>query len=260
MNRETKRRAFLGGLATVGVGGTGYLLSRSGADAQDDQGTETDSGRWLRPVDPLADSTTFAYVGGRRERDGDDRLEVEVAMRDRTEDGRGIELFAGGDNPAEEYLPPLRSFWRFDVRTDGRDPGEYALAVGDETLPVELVAEAPPGADARVALTPRTTWRSDYVAHARGYSTGDGGGRLDVAFRRRTGDPPVLDGVGFRDGSLDAVGFRDPEGRLLGRRSVPAGVRELSFEVSDLRAFDADGELVVFQDGREADTVTMFYH
>jgi hypothetical protein len=94
------------------------------------------------------------------------------------------------------------------------------------------------------------TWRSPFVAHARGYSTGDGAGRLRVAFRERTADPPAL----------DRVGFRDPEGRLVGERAVPAGVYELAVDLDPLAASDADGELVGFHDGHEVDAVPMFYH
>ncbi|MDG5778726.1 hypothetical protein VB773_21035 [Haloarculaceae archaeon H-GB2-1] len=238
MNHRTKRRAVLGGLVTVAVGGAGHLLGR-----------RQERSRWLRPVESLRDSTTFAYAEGVIDRDDGD-LSVEVAMRSRHDDGRVIELFADSDRPIREYMPPLRGFWRFDADVDGRPLGEATLTVGDDTLPVELVAKTPPHHDALVKLTPRVTWRSDFVAHARGYSTGDGGGRLHVVFRSPTGDPPAL----------DALAFRTPDGEVVGRTDVPAGVTEHSFRIDPLTAFEADGELVAFRNGSKLDAVPLFYH
>lgn len=239
MQRETGRRAVLGGLAAATVGGTGALLARSRRGSR---------ARWLRPVDPLAASPTWAYFRGAVDRDAG-RLAVEVATRARGERGRRIEVFADAERPARSYMPALRGYWRFEAAVDGRSPGRYAVRVGDARLPVALVEEAPPHHDARVELTPRVTWRSPNVAHARGYSTGDGSGRVHVAFRERTGE-----------GSLDAVAFRDPAGRVLGRRPVPDGVRELSFGVDPLTDAAGDGELVGVRDGRAVDAVPMFYH
>jgi hypothetical protein len=237
MNRQTKRRAFLGGAVATAVGGASYLLNRSGG---------RDRGRWLRPVESLADSPAFAYVSAAIDRNG--RVDADVAMRERSESAREITLFADTDRPVGAYMPPLRSFWRFEASGSDRSTGRYELRVGDATLPVELVADAPPRSGAGVELTPRVTWRSDYVAHARGYDTGDGG-RLHVAFRRQTGDGPTL----------DELAFRDPDGRIVGRRSVPGGVRELAMDLPSLTVHDADAELVGFVDGREVDAVPMFY-
>lgn len=242
MNRQTKRRAFLGGLAATAVGGASVALNRARSGARE-------RGRWLRPVESVAESATFAYVGGVADGEGES-LHVGVAMRERIDTGQTIELFAGADGATSEYLPPLRSFWRFDADVAGRSPGEYEIRVGDAALPVELVADPPPYGDARVELTPRVTWRADHVAHARGYSTGDGRGRIEVAFRERTGAD-----------SLDAVAFRNPDGEVVGRRSVPEGVRELAFELDPLTARDdGDSEVLGLRAGREVDTVPMFYH
>jgi len=237
MNGQTRRRAFLGGIAATAVGGTSLLLNRA---------RSRPPGRWLRPADPVAESPTFAAVEGVVD---DGRMHVTVAMRARRDSGRRIVLFADADDPVTASIPALRSFWRFEAETAGRPPGEYTLRVGDETLPVELVADLPPHGDARVELTPRVTWRSDHVAHATGHSTGDGGGRIQVAFRRRT-----------RDGSPDAVAFRDPEGRIIGRREVPPDVVELGFDGDPLTVFDDDGDLLGLRDDREVDAVPMFYH
>lgn len=239
MNRQTRRRAVLGGLAATAVGTASVFLNRRRWPA-------TDRSRWLRPVDPVAESETFAFVGGVA---AGGELAVEVAMRERIETGQEIVLFTAGEDPVTEYLPPLRSFWRFDAPLGERSPGEYELRVGEATLPVELVADRPPESDARVAVTPRVTWRADHIAHARGYGTGDGGGRLEVAFRERTG----VNG-------LAAVAFRNPEGREVGRRAVPDGVRELTFAVDPLTAAEADGQLLGHRNGETVDVVPMFYH
>jgi hypothetical protein len=239
MRHDTSRRAVLGGLAAATVAGTGLYLGRRSRDRR---------GRWLRPAAPLADSPTFAFVRGVTERDGD--LSVEVATRARHEEGREIELFADTDRPIRAEIPPLRGFWRFDADLGERPLGESTLSVGEQTLRVELVSGTPPHHDARVQLTPRVTWRSDAVAHVRGYSTGDGGGRVHVAFRGRTADPPAV----------DTLVLRTPEGRTVGRASVPAGVREFAFEVDPLESFAADGELLGFREGQKVDSVPLFYH
>lgn len=240
MNRRTKRRAFLGGAIAATVGGTSYLLTRSRADA---------TGRWLRPVDSLADSSEFAYFAGVRDTDGGE-MAVEIAMRNTWNRPREVELFADSGDPVASTIPALRGFWRFDAVVGDREPGESVVRVRDAALPVEFVDETPSFRSAGIRLTPRSTWRSDYVAHAHGSDTGDGRGRLHVAFRRRTDLGPAL----------DAVGFRDPEGRELGRRSVPSGVREFAFALDPLTVYEDDGELVGVRDGRVVDRIPMFYH
>jgi hypothetical protein len=122
--------------------------------------------------------------------------------------------------------------------------------VGEESLPVELVTQSPPESEARVHLTPRVTWRSPFVAHARGYSTGDGGGRIHVAFRERTADPPAV----------DELAFRTPAGDIVGRHTVPSGVYATEFRVDPLAVFEADADLVGYQGGVEVDAVPLFYH
>jgi len=241
MHRRTKRRAFLGGVVAATVGGAGYVLNRQVRDS----GAR---GRWLRPVDPVSESEEFAYVAAVREGDGAE-MDVEIAMRNTWNRSREIALFADSADPVTTSIPPLRGFWRFDAAVGDRDLGEHTLRVRGATLPVELVAESPPFASAGVRLTPRVTWRSDYVAHAHGWETGDGRGRVTVAFRRRTGLGPTL----------DAVGFRDPEGRLVGRAAVPADVHEVTFTVDPLTVSEADGELVGFRDGDVVDRIPMFY-
>lgn len=238
MNRETKRRAVLGGVVAASVGGVSWALNRGGT---------RERGQWVRPVADISESPTWAYVSGVV--DGDDRLDVEVAMRARSDDGRGIDLFADTDDPVGSYLPPLRSFWRFEVPVDGRPTGEYALRVGSETIPVEFVAESPPTRGAGVRLTPRVTWRSDYVAHARGYDTADGG-RLHVAFRRPTGEGPTL----------DELALREPDGTVAGRWSVPSGVYGVTVDLDTLTVHEGDAYLVGYVDGREVDAVPLFYH
>jgi len=242
MHRRTKRRAFLGGVVAATVGGAGYVLNRqvrrSGA-----------RGRWLRPVDPVSESEDFAYVAAVREGESGE-MDVEIATRNTWNRSREIELFADSADPVTATIPAFRGYWRFDATVGDRSLGEHALRVRDATLPVELVAESPPFASAGVRLTARSTWRSDYVAHAHGWETGDGRGQITVAFRRRTGLGPTL----------DAVGFRDPEGRLVGRAAVPTEVREFTFAVDPLTVFEADGELVGFRDERVVDRIRLFYH
>lgn len=238
VNRETKRRTVLGGVVAASVGGASWALNRGGA---------RERGQWVRPAGDLSESPTWAFVRGVV--DGDGRLDVEVAMRERSDDGRGITLFADSPDPVESYLPPLRSFWRFGAALDDRSAGEYALRVGSETLPVEFVAESPPNRGAGVRLTPRVTWRSDYVAHVRGYDTADGG-RLHVTFRRPTGEGPTL----------DALALREPDGTVAGRWSVPSGVYGVTVDLDSLTVHEGDAYLVGYVDGREVDAVPLFYH
>jgi len=242
MHRRTRRRAFLGGVVAVTVGGAGYVLNRQVRDP----GAR---GRWLRPVAPIEESADFAYVAAVREGE-ETELDVEIAMRNTWNRPREIELFADSADPVTATVPALRGFWRFEAAVGDRELGEHVLRVREATLPVELVEESPPFASAGVRLTPRSTWRSDYVAHVHGRGTGDGRGQVTVAFRRRTGLGPTL----------DAVGFRDPEGRLVGRAAAPTGVREFSFAVDPLTVFEADGELVGFRNERVVDRIPMFYH
>jgi len=242
--RRATRRTVLGGLAAAGIVGTSFYLNRSSGGLW---GAEADL-LWLRPVDPIDESAAFAFVEAAVDTEAG-RIDAEVATRDRSDGRRAVELFADTDAAVGDSIPPLRGYWRFEADAPDHGPGEYAVRVGDATLPVELVAETPARWDAAVRLTPRITWRSDFVAHARGHSTADGG-RVHVAFRDRTGDPPLL----------DAVGFRDPDGEVLGRRSIPAGVRSLSVDLDALVARDRDGELVGYQDGREVEALRMFYH
>jgi hypothetical protein len=235
VNRETKRRAVLGGLAVAAVGGTSYLL-----------GGSSEPVRGLRPVDSLADSGDFAYVGGVG--DGD-TLAVEVAMREREQSEQEIVLFADGDDPVRATIPPLRSFWRFDAPVGGRSPGRDTLRVDDASLPVRRLPDPSTGGDAAVRLTPRITWQSDYLAHARAYGDRNGG-RVVVAFRLRT-----TDGL-----TPDALELRDPDGAVAGRHTVPEDVYQTAFDVNSLVPREGDAELVGLRDGAVVDSFPMFYH
>lgn len=226
---------MLGGLAAAGVGATSYFLGRPDRPV-----------RGLRAAEPLAESATFAYVGGALE--AEDRISVEVAVRDRESVEREIVLFPDGD-PVRATMPALRSFWRFDAPVAGRSPGEGTVRVGDATFPVERTGEEPTGADAAVRLTPEITWQSDHVAHVRGYGDRNGG-QVTVAFRARTeaGSGP------------DVLELRDPDDEAVGRHAVPEGVRETTFAVPSLVAREAGAELVGLRDGAEVDSVPLFYH
>ena len=235
MNRETRRRAVLGGVAVAAVGGTGYLL-----------GGSSESVRGLQAADSLAGSETFAYVGGAG--DGD-RLRVEVAMRERRSTEQEIVLFPDSGDPVRSEIPPLRSFWRFDAPVAGRSPGRDSVRVGDASLPVERLAEAPAPDRAAVRLTPRITWQSDYLAHARGYGDRDGG-RVVVSFR-----VPTADGL-----TPDTLELRAPGDEVVGRHAVPEDVFETTFDVASLVPREADAELVGLRDGEVVDSFPMFYH
>jgi len=235
VNRATKRRTVLGGVAFAAVGGTGYLLGRS-----------PDPVRGLRAADPLADSEAFAYVGGAG--DGE-TLDVEVAMRERADTEREVVLFPDSDRPVQVTIPPLRSFWRFSAPVGDRSPGDSEVRVGDASLSVERTADPPAGADAPVRLTPRITWQSDYLAHARGY--GDtAGGRLHVSFRVRT-----TDGL-----TPDTLVLRGSDRSVLGRHTVPEGVFETAFDVDSMADREGDVELVGRRDGEVVDAFPMFSH
>lgn len=235
MNRATKRRTVLGGVAFAAVGGTGYLLGRS-----------SDPVRGLRAADSLADDERFAYVGGAG--DGE-TLDVEVAMRERADTEREIVLFPASDQPVHATIPPLRSFWRFSASVAGRSPGDSAVRVGDASFPVEATAEPPTWADAAVRLTPRITWQSDYLAHARGYGDPEGG-RLHVSFRVRT-----TEGL-----TPETLVLRGPDRSVLGRHTVPEGVFETVFDVDSVADREGDVELVGRRDGEEVDAFPMFSH
>lgn len=235
MNRETKRRAVLGGIAVAAVGGAGYLL-----------GGTSEPVRGLRTADPLAESERFAYVGGYSP-DGE-RLRVEVAMRERRQTEQEIVLFPD-DDPVRAEIPPLRSFWRFDASVAGRSPGRDTVRVDDASLPVERLAETPARDRAAVRLTPRITWQSDYLAHARGYGDREGG-RVVVSFRVRT-----TDGL-----TPDTLELRDPAGEVVGRHSVPEDVFETTFDVASLVPREGDAQLVGLRDGEVVDSFPMFYH
>ena len=225
---------MLGGLAAAGVGATSYFLGRPDRPVHG-----------LRAAAPLADSEQFAYVGGALETEG--RLSVEVAVRERESVEREVVLFPDED-PVRTTMPPLRSFWRFDAPVAGRSPGTGRVRVGDATFPVERTADAPTGADAAVRATPEITWQSDNVAHVRGYGDRNGG-RVTVAFRART------DGSG-----PDVLELRDPDDEAVARHTVPDGVRETTFAVPSLVAREAAAELVSLREGREVDSVPLFYH
>ena|GEM_PF-2530843 len=235
MNRSTKRRTVLGGVAFAAVGGTGYLLGRS-----------SDPVRGLRATDPLAEDERFAYVGGVG--DGE-TLHVEVAMRERADAEQTIVLFSDSDRPIRAAIPPLRSFWRFSAPIAGRSPGSGEVRVDDASLPVERTADPPTGADTVVRLTPRITWQSDYLAHARGYGD-ERGGRLHVSFRVRT-----TDGL-----TPDTLVVRAPDRSVLGRHTVPEGVFETAFDLDSVVDREADVELVGRRDGEEVDAFPMFSH
>jgi len=235
VNRATKRRTVLGGIAVAAVGGTGYLL-----------GGSPEPVRGLRAVDSLADDERFAYVGGAS--DGE-TLHVEVAMRERADTEQEIVLFPDSDRPVRAAIPPLRSFWRFSAPVGSRSPGEGTLRVDDTSLSVERTADPPTGADAAVRLTPRITWQSDYLAHARGYGD-ERGGRLHVSFRVRT-----TDGL-----TPDTLVLRGPDRSVLGRHAVPEGVFETAFDVDSVVDSEADVELVGRRDGAEVDAFPLFSH
>jgi hypothetical protein len=234
VNWETKRRAVLGGLAVAAVGGTSYVLGRS-----------SDPVRGLRAVDSLADDERFAYVGGVG--DGD-TLAVEVAMRERQPTEQGIVLFADSDDPIRSEIPPLRSFWRFDAPVGGRSPGRDTLRVADASLAVERLADTPTGGDGAVRLTPRITWQSDYLAHARGYGDRNGG-RVVVAFRVLTAD-----GL-----TPDTLELRAAGGEVVGRHTVPEQVFQTTFDVASLVPREGDATLVGIRDGEVVDSFPMFY-
>jgi hypothetical protein len=235
VNQATRRRTVLGGVALTAVGGTGYLLGRS-----------SDPVRGLRVTDSLADDERFAYVGGAG--DGE-TLDVEVAMRERADTEQEIVLFPDSGRPARATIPPLRSFWRFSASVADRSPGSGAVRVGDASVPVERTSDPPTGDDAAVRLTPRITWQSDYLAHARGYGD-ETGGRLHVSFRVRTAD-----GL-----TPDTLVLRGPDRSVLGRHAVPGGVFETAFDLDSVVDRDGDVELVGRRGGEEVDAFPMFSH
>lgn len=241
MQQETKRRAFLGGLAVAGVGGAGYLL----------RPRESERVRWLHPVEALAESDTFAYVGGVR-RDSDDTMHVEVAMRQNAHDRREIVLFADSGQPIRSGIPGLRCFWRFDAAIGDRPPGTYTLVVGDQLLPIELDATLPAHLQTtRLELSPIIVWQSKYIAHARGYDTGPETGRLEISFRQPIGRGP---------GVLDSVAFQNPDGEIIGERTLSRGPQSVTLDLDPFVEFEANGVLLSRRDGTVVDEVDLFYH
>lgn len=239
MQSRTKRRAFLGGLAVAGVGGAGYLL-RPDDDRQR-------LARWLRPTDPITDSETFAHVSG-IVRQGE-TMTVQVAMRETPSENTEITLFADSDDPVREIMPGPWGFWRFDVDVSDRWPGEYVLDVGDDRLSITLERQPPPRLfDPRLQVTTQGVWRSSHLAHAYGYDTGPETGRLEVAFRQRTG--ATAD-------AIDALDVVTPAGETIGSHSLPEGVFETTIDLEPFEPFDGLGVLRGIREGTVVDGVQL---
>jgi len=206
VNERTKRRAILSGIVTVGVGGISYALSQQGSDA--DEGEQYR--RWLQASDNVPTSDVFAFVGGiatARE----EPMDVHVALRETADESRTVELFASED-PVTIEIPPRRSVRRSAVDVTDRDPGEYTVRAEETTIPIQLVDDLPEdyAPDSSLTIFSRGAWRSDYIAHVRGYRRVEGGIGLDVAFRNRTGTGAnPVDTLLVSDGDGNAVTMTD---------------------------------------------------
>lgn len=221
MNDGTKRRVVLGGLATAGVGGLGYYLGQRARQSDDDEPFR----RWLRSSGSIGTSDVFAFVGGITA-SRTEPMDVHVALRETADEGRTVELFASSD-PVTIEIPPLRGFWRTEVDVTDRDPGPYTIRAEGTTFPIELVDGIPSdwAPDASLTIFSKGAWRSEYVAHVRGYRRLEGGIRLNVAFRNRTGTAAnPTDSLALTNGSGTAVVTTDvPEGTHNTSLLVPAG-------------------------------------
>lgn len=236
MQPRTKRRVFLGSLAVAGVGGAGYLFRPQDRQRQ---------ARWLRPTDPLDDSETFAHVSGivRQEQ----TMSVQIATRETTTENTEIVLFADSNEPEREIMPGPWGFWRFDVAR--RKPGEYVLDVGGDRLPITLERQPPPRlVDPRLQLTTQGVWRSAHVAHVYGYDTGPETGRIEVAFRQRTGSAAE---------PIDALDVSTPAGETIGSRPLSEGIYETTFDLESFEPFDGLGLLRAIHGDTVVDAVQL---
>lgn len=239
MQRETRRRAFLGGLAVAGAGAGGYLLrpDRSG-------GTTV---RYLGPAENLDGSETFASVRGLVDSNAG-TMDVWVATREKAYERQSIRLFPGTDRTVEATMSALRGDWRFDADVSGMDPGEYTLEVGELSLPVVLEESVPDRfRNPRLGLRPRGLWRTAF-ADAYGYDAGPASGRLVVDFRERT--PPL---------ATDSVVFRAPDETVVGRRDIPDGVYRTTVALEPFEAADGRGTLRRLRDGHVIDELELQY-
>lgn len=245
MNDGTKRRAVLAALGTAGVGGVGYYL---GQRARQSEGGESYR-RWLRASNSIGTSDVFAFVGG-VSTTREEPMDVHVALRNRADEGRTVELFASS-NPVSIDIPPLRGFWRTEVDVADREPGPYTVRGEGTTFPIELVEGVPEdwAPNASLTIFSKGAWRSEYVAHIRGYRRLEGGIRLDVAFRARTGTEA---------NPTDSLALTNGEGTAVVTADVPEGTHNTSLLVPPERSVNDASALVVRSGGQPIGRTELF--